>query len=96
MGFASKEIGGLFKIAIYGIIGLIVGYLILNLLPVILLIALVSWGGYKLIKAVKASTSKKSGIYNNKSKADFTTVDMDNTEEYTNGQIIDVDYTEVK
>ena len=95
MGFASKEIGGLFKVVIYGIMGLLVGYLILNLLPVILLIAVVIWGGYKVIKAVKASTMKKSGVYS-KSKEAFTTVDMDSTEEYTNGQIIDVDYTEVK
>lgn len=94
MGFASKEISGLFKVLIYGILGLVVVYLFLNLLPYVVLIGLVSWFGYKMFKTVKKWTTKNDTVINNKSNMDYST--MDSAEEYTNGEIIDVDYKEVK
>ena len=94
MDFELKEIKGLFKIVLFGILGLVLLYAFLNFLPFILLIALVVWSGYKLIRYVKTCKNKNSPITNTVNNADYST--MESEEKYTNGQIIDVDYEEVK
>ncbi|HEY5561755.1 MAG TPA: hypothetical protein VIK72_08390 [Clostridiaceae bacterium] len=94
MSFASKEIRGLFKIILFGIVGLVLVYLFLQLLPLILLVGAASWLGYKIIKAVRARASKKNAFINNVNNEDYSSVER--KEAYPNAQIIDVDYEEVK
>ena len=91
MSFASKEIRGFFKIIIFGIIAFGLIYLFFYLLPYVLLIGVVSWFGYKIIKAIKGRQTKQNPFIN-----DIDNISIERKEPYTNGKIIDVDYEEIK
>lgn len=90
MSFEFKGINGLSKVVLLGIVGLALVFIFLNFLPFILLIALVCWSINKIVKSIKVFKGKSSTITN----VDYNT--PDSKESYSNGQIIDVDYEEVK
>ncbi|MFW2487172.1 hypothetical protein ACN077_01225 [Clostridium chromiireducens] len=82
-------------IYIIGGIGIvfIVGTIILNLLPWLLLIGLISYIGVKIAGFIKKKKSKKASNNFNDSD-DYQSYKIE-TDDYTTGEIIDVEYEDV-
>ncbi|WP_297416743.1 hypothetical protein [Clostridium sp.] len=71
----------------------IVGSVILRLLPWLLLIGLISYVGVKIAGFIKDKKAKKgSDNYNNSN--DYQSYEIE-TDDYTNGEIIDVEYEDI-
>ena len=87
MDFIIKRFYGVIAFVFYGVLILGVMYLFINLLPFVLAIGLVTWMVFKGYKILKSFSSKKENV--------ITSMN-DKEEEYTNGQIIDVEYKDVK
>jgi len=87
MDFILKRFHGVIAFVFYGVIILGVMYLFINLLPFVLTIGLATWIVFKGYKILKSFSTKKENV--------ITPIN-DKEEEYTNGQIIDVEYKEVK
>ena len=94
MDFIIKRFNGLFGIAISAIIIFGVIYLFINILPFVLIIGFIAWIFFKVLKILRSFNSKKESVVTSmKDNGDTGSVDSD---EYTNGQIIDVEYKDVK
>ena len=93
MDFILKRFNSLFGIAISAIIILGVMYLFLNILPYIVVIGLITWMIFKVVKALKSFSNKKESVITSMNEAQADS-NVESTE-YTNGQIIDVDYKEL-
>ncbi|MBL4935706.1 hypothetical protein JK636_08040 [Clostridium sp. YIM B02515] len=91
MYFANKGISGFLVLALV----IIIGITLLNFLPFILLIAAVVIGVNYIIKAFKKWDNNRSKIFNTKAEK-AKTVKSDFSQTYTSGNVIDVEYTEVK
>jgi len=93
MDFIVKRFNSLFGIAISIILILGVMYLFLSALPYVLVIGLITWLVFKVVKIVKSFRNKKESVINSMNNAqDNSAV---NSEEYTTGEIIDVEYKEL-
>ena len=94
MDFIMKRFNGLLGIAISAIIIFGVIYLFINILPFVVVIGLVAWMFFKGLKILKSFNSKKESVFTSRDDAEVhSNVDSN---EFTNGQIIDVEYKEVK
>lgn len=91
MDFITKRFNSIFGIAIFSIITLGVMYLLMSIFPYILIIGLIIWMFVKVVKTLKSFNRKKESVVNSMSDADNNT----DSNEYTNGQIIDVEYKEL-
>lgn len=90
--------GGDIKKYIYIIGGigilLLVGTVVLKLLPWLLLIGLISYIGVKIAGFIKRKKAKKaSNSFSNSD--DYQSYEVE-TDDYTTGEIIDVEYEEIK
>ena len=94
MDFIIKRFNSLFGIAISAIIVIGVIYLFINILPFILIIGLIAWMFFKGIKILKSFNSKKESVIT--SMKDDQVHNNADSNEFTNGQVIDVEYKEVK
>jgi hypothetical protein len=65
---------------------------LINILPVILLIGAGIWGISYVYKKIKAFLKSKDDIFNNKTED----VEIINNIDFSESNVIDVDYTEVK
>ena len=93
MDFIVKRFNSLFGIAISIILILGVMYLFVSALPYVLVIGLITWLVFKVVKIVKSFRNKKESVINSMNNAqDNSAV---NSEEYTTGEIIDVEYKEL-
>ena len=93
MDFIVKRFNSLFGIAISIILILGVMYLFLSALPYVLVIGLITWLVFKVVKVLKSFRNKKESVINSMNNAqDNSAV---NSEEYTTGEIIDVEYKEL-
>ena len=93
MDFIVKRFNSLFGIAISIILILGVMYLFLSALPYVLVIGLITWLVFNVVKIVKSFRNKKESVSNSMNNAqDNSAV---NSEEYTTGEIIDVEYKEL-
>ena len=93
MDFMVKRFNSLFGIAISIIVILGVMYLFVSALPYVLVIGLITWLVFKVVKIFKSFSNKKESVINsmNNAQADSAV----NSEEYTTGEIIDVEYKEL-
>ena len=93
MDFIVKRFNSLFGIAISIIVILGVMYLFVSALPYVLVIGLITWLVFKVVKIFKSFSNKKESVINSMNNAqDNSAV---NSEEYTTGEIIDVEYKEL-
>lgn len=91
MNFANKGISSFLVLALM----IIIGITLINFLPFILLIAAVVIGISYIIKTFKKLDNKKTKIFNKRAEK-AETASSNFSEPYTSGNIIDVEYTEVK
>ncbi|ERI89496.1 hypothetical protein HMPREF1982_04650 [Clostridiales bacterium oral taxon 876 str. F0540] len=91
MYFANKGISSFLVLALV----IIFGAVLLNFLPFILMIAAAFIGVNYIVKAIKKWDNKKTKIFSGKTEK-AETVNSDFSQTYTNGNVIDVEYTEIK
>lgn len=89
-----KRFNSLFGIAISAILIFGVIYLLINIFPFVLAIGLVTWVSFKGYKAIKSWGSKKESVITSMGDTEVHN-DVDSNE-FTNGTIIDVEYKDVK
>ena len=94
MDFIIRRFNSLFGIVISAIIILGVIYLFINILPFVLIIGFITWILFKGLKILKSFNIKKEGVFTTRDEAEVYSNGDSN--EFTNGQIIDVEYKEVK
>lgn len=71
---------------------LVVGYLFITIVPIIIVAGVSIWGISYVVRKIK---SWKDNFKEERSKNDIEIVNM-KSEDYPDGEIIDVDYREVK
>ncbi|MBC8059658.1 MAG: hypothetical protein H7Y18_03230 [Clostridiaceae bacterium] len=89
MDFIVRRFNSLLGIAFFTIIIVGVMYLFINILPFILIIGLIIWMFFKVTKILKSVNKKKDSVIVSMSDSNV------NSNEFTNGQIIDVEYKEL-
>ena len=82
-------------IYIIGTIGIVflLGSIFVRILPYLILLGLVTYGVMKIVGFAKEKKQQKDSNrvdFNNKNHSD-----IDSTDEYTSGEVIDVDYEEI-
>ena len=93
MDFIVKRFNSLFSIAISAIIILGIMFLFAKLFFPVLIIGLVIWMFLKVVKTLKSFSGKKDNVITSMNDAEVhSNVDSN---EFTNGEIIDVDYKEL-
>jgi len=93
MDFIIKRFNGLFSFVIYAVIIVAVMYFFINILPYVLVIGLITWMVFKIIRILKSIMGKKESVIT--SMNDGQDPGNITSTEFTNGQIIDVDYKEL-
>ncbi|MBI6872531.1 hypothetical protein [Clostridium aciditolerans] len=91
MDFINRNLSGMFKTII-----IIAAVLIfIRIVPWLIVVGIVGWGGIKLVKYIKSykniKTSKREKV-DNKSKA----YEQENYYDFSNKNVVDVEYEEVK
>ena len=94
MDFIIRRFNSLFGIVISAIIILGVIYLFINILPFVLIIGFITWILFKGLKILKSFNMKKESVITSMNDAEAN--GNFDSNEFTNGQIIDVEYKEVK
>ena len=91
MDFIVKRFNSLLGIAFFTIIILGVMYLFINIFPFVLGIGLIIWLFFKAVKFLKSLNKKKESVITSVNNED----NQADSKEYTNGQVIDVEYKEL-
>ncbi|MDP4143508.1 MAG: hypothetical protein Q8936_03365 [Bacillota bacterium] len=91
MDFINKRFNGVFIISLAVVLFLAAGYLVINLLPVILVAVAAIWG----INAIRKWINNRKKSSNNVEYMKTETSPKQDFD-FSDGPIIDVDYTEVK
>lgn len=93
MDYITKSFRSMFGLLMYCAIALAVIFLFVNIFPTILLLGLIAFVGYRGFKTVKLWFKNKSGIVTSMNGDEVHS--KDDSEEYFNGNIIDVEYKDV-
>ena len=93
MNFINKGLSSILNVIFYGVIFLLVIYLLFNIVPIILVVLVVTWAVIKAIKMVKTWGSRKG---NSKVEDNIEVIKNVASEELPNREVIDVDYREVR
>ena len=75
----------------------LLGSIFVRIFPYLILLGLVTYGVMKIVGFVKGKKQQKDsnkGDFNNKNHNDIDSY-KDSTDEYTSGEVIDVDYEEI-
>ena len=75
---------------------IVVIYLIMNFLPVILAVGAVVWLAVKGVKAFKEYYNKERKITYSEKNEDFKVANNEDPFDFSNKEVIDADYTEIK
>ena len=90
----TKGFHSIFGIVFYAAIILLVVFLFLSIVPIILILALMVWIGFKCSKIIKSWKIKKgSGV---SSMDDIEMNNYSKTSDFSNDQVIDVEYKDVE
>jgi len=94
MDFINKGLSSILNLMFYGVIFLLVIYLLFNIVPLIFVALVVTWAVIKGIKKIKIWSSRRKG----ESKVGDSIEIIKNVtpEDFADREIIDVDYREVR
>ncbi len=94
MDFMTKGFHSIFGIIFYAAIILLVVLLFLSIVPIILILGLMIWVGFKCSKIIKSWKIKKGTGFS--SMEDIEMDSYSNTGDFSNDKVIDVDYKDVE
>jgi len=94
MDFINKRFSSVLSIIFYSVVVMVVIYFFIQILPFVLLALVIGWFSIKGVRTFKAWNNKRKNGGNIVSNVDI--IEEDDSDDLSNKEVIDVDYTDVK
>lgn len=91
MDFVNRNLSGAFKI----ILTIMAVLIFIRILPVLLVVGVVAWGGFKGVKYLKTRGNKKANKYE-KMDVNANIHDEKDSFDFTGKNVVDVEYEEIR
>jgi uncharacterized membrane protein len=86
MDYINRSFRSIFSVGMYALLVLAGIFLFMNLIPIIIVLGIIAWITFKVVKVFRNLKKEKNSV--------ITSMET-NSEEFSNGEVIDVEYKEV-